>query len=102
MVGAIPATGRMTDRLTLGYRAATAVHDGPVAAAGATLRGHEFHYSHVEPAGDALRLSSRWGERSEGFATPTLLATYLHVHPGGDPSPVTRFARACAAHAARP
>jgi cobyrinic acid a,c-diamide synthase len=100
MVGAIPAEGRMTDRLTLGYRAATAVHDGPVAAAGATLRGHEFHYSRVEPAGDALRLSSRWGERSEGFAAPTLLATYLHVHPGGDPAPVTRFARACAAHAA--
>ncbi len=45
MVGAIPAEGRMTDRLTLGYRAATVVHDGPVAAAGATLRGHEFHYS---------------------------------------------------------
>jgi cobyrinic acid a,c-diamide synthase len=101
MVGAIPAEGRMTDRLTLGYRVATAIHDGPVAAAGATLRGHEFHYSRVEPAGDALRLSSRWGERSEGFATGNMLATYLHVHPGGDPSPVTRFARACAAHAAR-
>ena len=41
-------------------------------------------------------LSSRWGERSDGFATPTLLATYLHVHPGGDPAPVTPFARACA------
>jgi cobyrinic acid a,c-diamide synthase len=101
MVGAVPAHGHMTDRLTLGYRAATAVHDGPVVAAGAQLRGHEFHYSAVEPAGDALRLSSRWGERSEGFAGPSLLATYLHVHPGGDPSPVTRFARACAAHAAR-
>jgi cobyrinic acid a,c-diamide synthase len=100
MVGALPAEGRMTDRLTLGYRSATAVHDSPVAAAGSALRGHEFHYSTVEPAGDALRLSSRWGERSDGFATANLLASYLHVHPGGDPAPVTRFARACAGHAA--
>jgi cobyrinic acid a,c-diamide synthase len=100
MVGVLPATGRMTDRLTLGYRAATAVQDSPIAAAGSELRGHEFHYTTVEPAGDALRLSSRWGERSDGFATPSLLATYLHVHPGGDPAPVTRFARACARHSA--
>jgi cobyrinic acid a,c-diamide synthase len=100
MVGVLPADGRMTDRLTLGYRAATALQDSPVAAAGAALRGHEFHYTTVEPAGDALRLSSRWGERPDGFATPSLLATYLHVHPGGDPTPVTRFARACARYAA--
>jgi cobyrinic acid a,c-diamide synthase len=95
MVGVLPATGRMTDRLTLGYRSATAACDSPVAAAGSELRGHEFHYTTVEPAGDALRLSSRWGKRPDGFATSTLLATYLHVHPGGDPAPVTRFARAC-------
>jgi cobyrinic acid a,c-diamide synthase len=99
MVGALPADGRMTDRLTLGYRAATAVHDSPVAAAGDGLRGHEFHYTTVDPAGDALRLSSRWGERADGFATPSLLATYLHTHPGGDPAPVTRFARLCARYA---
>ncbi|HEY8523651.1 MAG TPA: cobyrinate a,c-diamide synthase [Acidimicrobiales bacterium] len=95
MVGAVAATARMTDRLTLGYRTATALRDTPVAAAGAALRGHEFHYSTVTPGGDALRLSSRWGERTDGFATPRLLATYLHVHPGGDPGPVERFARAC-------
>jgi cobyrinic acid a,c-diamide synthase len=72
-----------------------------VAEAGGNLRGHEFHYSTLEPAGDALALSSRWGERTDGFATPSLLATYLHVHPGGDPSPVARFARAAADHADR-
>jgi cobyrinic acid a,c-diamide synthase len=96
MVGALPADAHMTDRLTLGYRTATATTGSPVGPAGTELRGHEFHYSTVEPAGDALRLSSRWGERGDGFATPSLLATYLHVHPGGDPSPVAAFARACA------
>lgn len=99
MVGALPADAHMTDRLTLGYRTATATTGSPVGPAATELRGHEFHYSTVEPAGDALRLSSRWGERGDGFATPSLLATYLHVHPGGDPSPVAAFARACAGSA---
>ncbi|MGH9234865.1 MAG: cobyrinate a,c-diamide synthase [Acidimicrobiales bacterium] len=96
MVGAVPADGRMTDRLTLGYRTATTATASPVGLGGTEVRGHEFHYSTVEPAGDALRLSSRWGQRGDGFASPSLLATYLHVHPGGDPTPVAAFAGACA------
>ena len=59
------------------------------------MRGHEFHYSTVAPAGDALLLRSRFSERSDGFATPTLLATYLHHHPGGDPSAVGTFVATC-------
>jgi cobyrinic acid a,c-diamide synthase len=96
MAGVVPATARMTDRLTLGYRTARALRPSPVAAEGHELRGHEFHYTTVEPGGDALELSARWGHRTDGFATPTLLATYLHVHPGGEPGPVERFVRACA------
>jgi cobyrinic acid a,c-diamide synthase len=97
MAGLVPATARMTSKLTLGYRTAVAAEPSPVAPAGAELRGHEFHYSTVEPTGSALKLSARWGTRGDGFAAPNLLATYLHVHPGGDPSPVERFVRACAA-----
>lgn len=100
MAGLVPADARMTDRLTLGYRTARAAHPSPVAAAGAELRGHEFHYSVVEPAGDALELTTRWGSGSDGFATASMLASYVHVHPGGDPTPVERFARACTAYAA--
>ena len=62
-----------------------------MAAAGTVLRGHEFHYSHVTPPGDALRLSSRFGSGPEGHASPTLLATYLHQHLGADPTPAERF-----------
>ena len=96
MAGVVPAAARMTDRLTLGYRTARARRASPVAAVGDELRGHEFHYTTVEPGGDALELSARWGSRPDGFASPTLLATYLHVHPGGDSGPVERFVRACA------
>ena len=33
--------------------------------------------------------------RGDGFATPTLHASYLHTHPAGDPEAVARFVRAC-------
>ena len=68
----------------------------PIGPAGTTIRGHEFHYSTMDPPGEALRLSSRWGERTDGFASATLLATYLHHHPGGDPGAVMAFAATCA------
>ena len=100
LAGVVPADARMTDRLTLGYRTATTTVPTPLGPTGTVVRGHEFHYSTVDPAGDALRLSARWGERGDGFASPSLLATYLHVHPGGDPGPVAAFARACVAAAA--
>src|SRR5690606_27536561 len=95
-VGAVPADARMTRRLTIGYRTATTTADSPLGPAGLAVRGHEFRFSDVDPPGDALRLSARWGTRGDGHATPTLLATYLHLHPGGDPAPAAGFARACA------
>lgn len=96
LAGVVPAEARMTTGLTLGYRRATTAAPTPLGPPGTVLTGHEFHYSTLEPPGEALRLSSRWGERLEGWATPTMLATYLHHHPGGDPSAVAAFARTCA------
>ena len=95
MAGVVPADARMTGRLTLGYRSATVTTPSPVGDPGAVVRGHEFHYSTVDPTGDALVFRSRFGERPDGFASPTLLATYLHHHPGGDPSFVARFVATC-------
>ena len=95
MAGVVPADAEMTGRLTLGYRAATVTAPSPVGDPGTVVRGHEFHYSTVTPTGDALLFRSRFGERPDGFATPTLLATYLHHHPGGDPSAVARFVASC-------
>ncbi len=41
-------------RMTLGYRMATLLADGPLGPAGSVLRGHEFHYATTaEPGGDA-------------------------------------------------
>ena len=95
MAGVVPADAAMTGSLTLGYREATVSTPSPVGPPGTIVRGHEFHYSTVDPAGDALMFRSRFGERPEGFATPTLLATYLHHHPGGDPSAIAHFVATC-------
>ncbi|MDA8047226.1 MAG: cobyrinate a,c-diamide synthase [Actinomycetota bacterium] len=100
MAGVVPARATMTGRLTLGYRTATTLAETPLGPVGTVLRGHEFHYSQLEPAGPALRLASRWGERQEGYGGSRLMATYLHYHPGGDPAPVGSFVRSCALHRA--
>lgn len=94
LAGVIDAQAAMGSRAILGYRTGTAQTDSPVASRGTVLRGHEHHYSTLEPAGAALELSGRAGTRMEGFATPTMLATYLHLHLGGDPAPAERFVAA--------
>lgn len=96
LCGALDATARMTSRLSLGYRLATARTASPVAAPGATLRGHEFHYSAMDPAGTAFDLVGRSGTGPGGFATATSLASYLHLHLGADPEPAERFVRSAA------
>jgi cobyrinic acid a,c-diamide synthase len=94
LAGVLAAEGRMTERLTLGYRRVRVRSESPVGPAGTALRGHEFHYSALDPAGDALDWSGRAGEGRCGFAGPRLLASYIHVHLGADPSPAERFVTA--------
>jgi cobyrinic acid a,c-diamide synthase len=95
MAGVLPASAALGTRLTLGYRVAESTAPSPIGPAGTTLRGHEFHYSTCTPGGDALRLTSRFVDRHDGYASPTLLATYLHWHAGGDPTPAEAFVRTC-------
>ncbi|EFH09182.1 putative cobyrinic acid a,c-diamide synthase, partial [Pseudoroseomonas cervicalis ATCC 49957] len=45
------ATSFARRRMTLGYRAARLLADGPLGRAGTLLRGHEFHYATVSEAG---------------------------------------------------
>jgi cobyrinic acid a,c-diamide synthase len=80
MCGVLPAEARMTDRLTLGYRRATARTPSALAPAGAPVRGHEFHYSRVEPAAGDRAAWLLDGDRSEGFVAGGVHASYLHTH----------------------
>jgi cobyrinic acid a,c-diamide synthase len=101
MAGVVDAKATMTTKLTLGYRTAAATVDSPVATAHTELRGHEFRYSTIEPAGDALDLTARFGRGRAGFATPTLLASYLHLHLATRPDIAERFVATVAAAARR-
>jgi cobyrinic acid a,c-diamide synthase len=90
MCDVISADAVLGGRLSLGYRDAEAGSDSPLAAAGTRARAHEFHYSALRPAAGA---SAAWriGERSEGFASARLHASYLHTHWAGTPDAPRRF-----------
>nr|WP_260430553.1 cobyrinate a,c-diamide synthase [Nocardioides sp. LS1] len=96
MVGALDATARMTERLTMRYPTATAATDSLLTRAGEQVTGHEFHHTSVTPPGD-----TGWtvDGATTGWATPTLHASYLHTHWAGHPQLAQRFADAVHAHA---
>ncbi len=95
MTGVLPGRhGVMTERLHLGYRAATTRAPSPLGPSGLELRGHEFHRTQVTPPGTGLHLRSRFGESVGGEATPRVLASYLHLHLAATPTLAERFVRA--------
>jgi cobyrinic acid a,c-diamide synthase len=104
MCDVVPARAWMGERLTLGYREATATGDHPAWPAGTVARGHEFHYSMVDPAADATApawtLRARGRERAEGFVLGGVHASYLHTHWAATPEVATRLVAATAGVAA--
>jgi cobyrinic acid a,c-diamide synthase len=122
MCGALPVRACMTDRLTLGYREAVAATATPWLDAGERVRGHEFHYTQVEPTqikpargepaqaeptqvepaqavvGNELpaawTLSARGAERADGYVRGGVQASYLHVHWAAHPQLAARFVHA--------
>jgi cobyrinic acid a,c-diamide synthase len=97
MCGVLDADAAMGPRLHLGYRTAVAAADSPVAAAGETVTGHEFHRTVTTPrAGStpAWAWSAHGEDVTEGFVAGNVHASYLHTHPAGRPEAVGRFARA--------
>ena len=100
MVGAIPTNAVMGSRLTLGYRQATAVQDSPLVQAGNIVWGHEFHRSHLsimptQPLFQAQGYDESSAITPEGWRSPHLHASYIHLHFGGNPEIATRFLQNC-------
>jgi cobyrinic acid a,c-diamide synthase len=88
---ALPAVATMTPKLTLGYREAAALTSSPLAGAGTTIRGHEFHWTASQPTHGATPAWRLPDGSVHGWATPSLLASYLHVHWAGLPDVAARL-----------
>ena len=102
MCGVVDAEARMTDRLTLGYREARAPADSPLAAEGTAARGHEFHYSAVEPGAGGSPAWELSGRGPEGFVSGgNVHASYLHTHWAAFPELPRRLVRSAARAKAR-
>ncbi len=87
MAGILPAAVRMHDRYqALDHVELRAGTDTLTAAAGTTLRGHEFHYSSATVGDDArfafdvVRGDGITDDR-DGLTEHRALGTYCHVHP---------------------
>jgi len=98
MCGVLDVDANMTDRLTLGYREATAMSDSVLMPAGTTVRGHEFHRTVCNP-GTGTAPAWSWSgpdgsPRHEGFVVGNVHASYLHLHWASMPGAALRFAEA--------
>ncbi|NEO38193.1 MAG: cobyrinate a,c-diamide synthase [Moorea sp. SIOASIH] len=99
MVGVLPTVTVMGKSLTLGYRQATALVDGPLLPAGATVWGHEFHRSHltVMPSNPLFELRGYHQRKVgvEGWQVYQLHASYVHLHWGSCLEVPLRFLERC-------
>jgi cobyrinic acid a,c-diamide synthase len=113
LVGAVPGRAAMHERLQgMGYREGVLAGDSLLGQAGATVRGHEFHYSTCDidrPAGPTSSPADGPSAGSahpayiidgapEGYAAGALFASYVHLHFAGYPALLDRWLERCRAH----
>lgn len=101
MVGAIPTQTMMTEKLTLGYRCAQVLNSDTWLPQNQLVWGHEFHRSRqiAECDRPLYHLTNYAGQDlgEEGWGRNNLLASYVHLHWGGNPSIAAGLIRAAIA-----
>ncbi len=105
MAGVFPFETRMKKgRSRLGYREVSLQKDCILGEKGATLRGHEFHYSEIDSdAGLGSAVSAIYSVRNgsgqelrdEGYRYKRALASYIHIHFGSNPDIAGKFIGSC-------
>jgi cobyrinic acid a,c-diamide synthase len=93
MTGTLPASARMTSRLTLRYPVAEAASDSLLTRRGEHVTGHEFHRTTTSPEAGARPAWIVDGQAT-GHTGPALHASYVHTHWAGHPHLAQRFAEA--------
>ncbi len=97
MCGVYPVKARMKKgRSSLGYRQATLAGNTIFGEAGTVLRGHEFHYSTIDPMPESVERAYRLADGSaEGYQINNTLGGYLHLHFGFNFEAVQKFVELC-------
>jgi cobyrinic acid a,c-diamide synthase len=92
MLGLLPArTVMQPRRAALGYVSLKTRQPTVLGPAGTEARGHEFHYSRLEPLGRleyTAELDDGRGQRPDGLVADRLYAGYAHLHFGSCPAVV--------------
>ena len=107
MVGVLPFGTMLTDRLVrFGYTEVSFISDCLLGRAGATARGHSFHYSTIDGAPDVpcvyhVRSTLSGAESTEGYVVGNVLASYIHLHFLSNPELSAHFVRAARLSRAR-
>jgi len=99
MAGLLPFNSFMTKRPVIGYMEAIALKENLLCGKNKIIRGHEFHYSRVEPEFNfyknncAFELTRRNKlEKSfGGWASENILASYLHINFFGNEDLAEKF-----------
>ena len=106
MCDVVPIAGHMTAGSSLGYREATAAADHAAWPTGTKVRGHEFHYSRVEPSADPGarrgRCAPAVSSARRATSSARVHACYLHTHWAATPGVAARLVAAAAAGMRRP
>ena len=100
MVGLAPRWSTMKrKRAALGYVEVEVQGRSILAAQGARLRGHVFHWSEIEPFPPETSAYRVLGPepRGDGYLKDNVLASYVHLHFGGAPELARNLVEACAA-----
>ena len=94
MAGLLPVVSSFTERrLSLGYRCATLLADGPLGRTGSGFRGHEFHYATIAQQESGERLWSTTDAAGtdlgmSGLRRGSVFGSFLHlIDRSGDRRP---------------
>ena len=102
MAGALPVSFVLeTKPQGHGYTILNVARQNPYYPVGTTLRGHEFHYSRpvIQPSEDVIfafdvERGRGFEDKRDGLCKQNLLATYTHLHAGGNPGWAASLCRA--------
>ncbi|HYM51487.1 MAG TPA: hypothetical protein VET65_13080, partial [Candidatus Limnocylindrales bacterium] len=107
MAGVLPVDVEVDRGLhRFGYRQLLTLEASILSPKGQFYRGHEFHWSRIAGQNGGLRPAYQMRNAEgdalgyEGFVSPNLLASNVHLHFGQNPVLVDKFVAHCREHVA--